>query len=282
MIVVDNASGDGSPDMVEAEFPAVRLVRNDDNMGFGRANNQGMALAKGAYFLLLNSDAELVDGSLADMLATMGAEPDIGVGHARLTLPDGRVQNSTYRFPSIRGAVLEEMGAHKLLSRDRAAQALLGAHSDHDVERDVDWVAGAFMLVTRGVFDITGGFDERFFMYGEDLEWCHRIRSHGWRIRFFPQVPVLHVDHASVDKSTLKEERLALCIRRERELYAEWNGRLHGQVFTWVLLAGGLARRAWYRLRGAAGDPRADAYRAMIPAVDANLRALREGLSEAA
>ncbi len=211
VIVVDNASSDGSPEMVAAEFPAVRLVRNTENRGFGTANNQGMALARGNWLLLLNSDTQLTDGSVAELCGRVRHEPGLAIAHCRLVYPDGRLQHSTYRFPSLRRTLLEDLGLYKLLGTKRAGEALLGGYWDHDEERDVDAVAGAFMLLPRAVFEQTGGFDERLFMYGEDLEWCRRVREFGGRIRFYPQASIVHLGHASTEMR-MGDDRVALCL----------------------------------------------------------------------
>ncbi|HUR85626.1 MAG TPA: asparagine synthase (glutamine-hydrolyzing) [Solirubrobacteraceae bacterium] len=273
VIVVDNASADGSPDMVEAEFPQVRLVRNAQNVGFGTANNQGMWLARGDWLLLLNSDTELVDGSVADLLRRVREEAGVAVAHCRLVFPDGRLQHTTYRLPTLRGAVLENLGLYKLLGARRAGAALLGGYWDQDEERDVDAVAGAFMLLPRRIFEQTGGFDERLFLYGEDLEWCRRIGQQGGRIRFYPQATVVHHEHASTDMR-MGDDRIALCLLRERDLYVQRSGRLMGTAFVLTKIVGGVLRVAYYRGRGAVGGAGAQGYRDMAPQLASTLRVL--------
>ena len=256
LIVVDNASADGSAEMVRAEFPGARLIRNADNSGFGTANNQAMAVARGEWLLLLNSDAALVDDSVARLLARARDEPDLGVAHCRVTLADGRLQHTTYRFPSLRQALLEDLGLHKLLGRRRRAETLLGPFWEQDHERDVDWVAGVFMLVRRSVYEATGGFDERLFMYGEDLDWCARIAAAGWRIRYFPQARIVHHDHASAEL-LFGDGREALCLQRHNEFFCARHGRAASAAFVGVRLAGSALRAAWYASRGRMGGPRA-------------------------
>jgi asparagine synthase (glutamine-hydrolysing) len=273
VIVVDNASADGSPEMVAADFPAVRLVRNADNAGFGVANNQAMRIAHGRWFLLLNSDTLLTDDSVGELLRRVTDEPSLGVAHCRVEFPDGRLQHTAYRFPSLRLSVLEDLGLYKLLGRRRAGETLLGGYWDYEQERDVDWVAGAFMLLPREVFEQTGGFDERLFMYGEDLEWCQRIREHGWRIRFFPQASIVHLNHTS---SELRwgDERVALCLERQHVLYVERRGRGFGAAFMAVKIVGAALRSGYYLARGRLGGEAAQGYRDMSPHLTSTFRTL--------
>lgn len=272
VVVVDNASSDGSAAMVDAEFPDVRLIRNAANVGFGAANNQGMAAAAGSYLLLLNSDTYLTDDSVARLLSTVRAQPGVGVAQCRLFFPDGRLQYTAYRFPSLHLILFEALGLYKLFPR-QAPGILLRGYWDHSAERDVDWVIGAFMLMPREVYEQTNGFDERLFLYGEDREWCFRIRQHGWRIRFYPSGSVVHVGHASSDIS-LGRRRLALCLQRDRDFFIERFGRGRAALIMLVLVAGAAVRTAYYAARGAAGGERAHAYRQMQPEVATSFRIL--------
>jgi GT2 family glycosyltransferase len=182
------------------------------------------------------------------------------------------LQHSAYRFPSIPLALLEELGIFKLMPR-RAPTALLGGYWDYAEERDVDWVAGAFMLLPRGVFEQTGGFDERLFMYGEDMEWCYRIRERGWRVRYYPSASIRHADHAS---SELRwgDERVALCLRRQRDVYSERHGRARGEVLMGLRVLGAALRASYYTVRARVGGRRAQPYREMQPLVLSTFRSL--------
>ncbi len=272
VIVIDNASSDGSPEMVETEFPAVRLVRNEENVGFGRANNQAMRLADGTWFLLLNSDTELLDESVAELFREVRETSDIGVAHCRLIFPDGRLQHSAYRFPSLPVELVENLGLYKLLPRKTAGRLLLSGYWDYSEETDVDWVAGAFMLMPREVFDRTGGFDERLFMYGEDLEWCLRIHENGWRVRYFPKASIRHWDHASA-AIRWGDERVALCMSTQRDVDRDRNGALHASAIIVVRVIGTSLRVVYYSVRRRRG-PRAESYNTMYEYSCRALRAL--------
>jgi asparagine synthase (glutamine-hydrolysing) len=262
ILVVDNASSDGSPAMVAREFPQVRLVCNAENVGFARANNQAMRAARGACFLLLNSDTRLDDDSVAGLVRTLQAQPDVGLAHCRLVFADGALQHTTYRFPGIGLALLEDFGLYKLLPRRRRGEILLGGYWDQDQERDVDWVAGAFMLLPRAVFERTGGFSEAYFMYGEDMEWCWRIRDAGWRIRYYPQASLTHLDHSSA-AIRWGDRRVAICLERQVDIFELRHGRARGALFRLVRTGGALFRAASFAARALAGGRHAAYYRDM-------------------
>ena len=222
--------------------------------------------------LLLNSDTLLVDGSVAALVRRIRSERNVGVAHCRLVFPDGRQQHTVYRFPSLRLALLEDLGFYKLLSKRRQGETLLTGYWDYAEERDVDWVAGAFMLLPREVFEATGGFDERIFMYGEDMEWCHRIRDNGWRIRYYPDATVKHFDHSSAE-IRWGDERIALCLRRQRDIYRERHGPLRAAALMTLRLVGAGIRTVYYSVRRLAG-PRAKSYDDMRRYSSRSVRAL--------
>jgi GT2 family glycosyltransferase len=189
-----------------------------------------------------------------------------------LSFPDGRLQHTTHRFPSLRLAAFEDLGMYKLMPWI-APGALLRGYWDHASERDVDWVIGAFMLLPREVFEQTGGFDERLFMYGEDMEWCHRIRARGWRVRFYPSASIMHWGHASAD-IRWGDERIALCLERDRDFYREHHGRVLTMLFMGIHVLGAALRTLYYSARAKLGGAQAAPYRAMQPAVASTLRIL--------
>ena len=262
IIVVDNASSDGSAEMVAKEFSLVRLIRNVQNVGFARANNQAMRVARGQWFLLLNSDTVLIDDSVGRLFARVRNEPELGIAHCRLLMPDRRLQYSTYHFPSIRLAVLEDFGLYKLLSLARRGKVLLGEYWDQSEERDVDWVAGSFMLLPRRVFEETGGFSEAYFMYGEDMEWCQRIHDRGWRIRYYPQASIVHLDHSSSD-IRWGGRPILMCVERQLDHYTKRHGRALGALYNVVRLGGALFRFTYFSLRDMGGGSRQEYYRQM-------------------
>ncbi len=196
--VVDNASEDGSPAMVRAEFPHATLIENPRNEGFGSANNRAFEVGgevEDAY-LLLNSDAELCPGALAHVVNTLNHYPRCGAVGARLVNPDGSFQASYARFPTLRDEVAGILGLTRWVARpgfptyDEAA-------SRHSA--DVDWVGGACMLVRSVALREIGGFDTGYHMYSEEMDLCRRLRDQGWSIRYEPAAVALHHGGRSTD-----------------------------------------------------------------------------------
>ena len=192
VIVVDNASTDGSREMLKSH-KEVRLIANTENLGFGRANNQGFASSNAPLLFLLNSDAEVHQGAIDTLIATIREDEKIGAVGPRLINTDGSLQPSVWRNPLTPfEMIVTALGLHRLLPRRLRANLLLGFHWDHSERRSVQMLSGAALLVNRKVIDEVGGFDERFHMYGEDNEWALRIVRAGWLLLFEPEATVLH------------------------------------------------------------------------------------------
>lgn len=249
LVVVDNASSDGSADMVAQAFPQAVLLRQSTNEGFGRANNAGMALARGDVFVLLNSDARLLDGRLALLIERVRAQPRIGIVGPRLRYPDGRLQPSAYRFGSLGLMALEEWGLYKLLPRARRAELLLGGYWDHGRERTVDWLVGACLVVRREVYTRTAGFDPSLFLYGEEVEWCRRVHAAGFEVLYAPLAEIEHVGHASAHEALGASGRLDRCLIAADRLTARWEGPLAAALAAWVRASGALLKLVAFGLR---------------------------------
>lgn len=193
VIVVDNGSSDDSCAMVAAEFPQVRLIALKENRGFAVANNMGMREARGRYFLVLNSDTEVIGDALTQICDFMDSHPDVGALGPKLLNTDGTLQYSCRRFPSFRTALFHRYSLMtRLFPRNRFSSEYLMTDVGHEHTMDVDWVSGAALVVRREVFESLGGFDEGFFMYAEDVDWCYRIKQAGWRVVYLPEARILH------------------------------------------------------------------------------------------
>jgi len=199
IIVVDNASGDGSVEMVRTEFPGVHLIANVDNRGFPAANNQGIAIAGGRYILILNPDTEVVGETLATMLAFADAHPDVGVVGPQLLNPDGSVQSSRRRFPALLIAFFESTWLQPCAPR-RLLERYYVLDRPDDVVQDVDWVTGAALMARREAVEQVGPLDEEFFMYSEELDWCRRFREVGWRVVYLPAAQIVHHEGKSSEQ----------------------------------------------------------------------------------
>jgi N-acetylglucosaminyl-diphospho-decaprenol L-rhamnosyltransferase len=200
VIVVDNASTDGSPEMVKKDFPRVRLIRCLTNSGMGSGNNAGMKVAKGRYFILLNSDTIVPRGAFKKLLNWLERHPDCDVVGPQLRYPDGRLQTSGGYFPTLLNIGLLFLGVDDLpiLNRylplyQRGGLYLSGKQPDWFTrEHPVDWLMGACILLKREVFDRVGGFEEKIFMYVEEVEWFYRIKESGYSVWYTPEVWVIH------------------------------------------------------------------------------------------
>lgn len=188
IVVVDNASSDGSPEMVAERFPSVQLIANAENRGFAAATNQGIAATHGRLVLLLNSDTQVMPDAIDELAAALESDPALGAVGARLVDPDGRLQPSCSRAPTAwREAV------HVLRLARVAGGLEYPAATWRSIEPvDVDVIQGACMMVRREVIDAAGGLDEGYFMYSEETEWCERIRAAGWRLAWVPAASVVH------------------------------------------------------------------------------------------
>ncbi|MBI3576855.1 glycosyltransferase family 2 protein [Candidatus Gottesmanbacteria bacterium] len=193
IIVVDNASSDGSPEMITNEFPDVMLLPQKKNAGFSVGNNLGMRKSKGEYILLLNSDTQVPSGSIQETLQYLKHHADIGVVTCKLIRSDGSMDPACHRgFPTPWAALTYFAGLEKLFPKSKLFGQYHQGYKDLSQPHGIDSPSGAFYMVRREVVDKVGFLDEQFFMYGEDLDWSYRIKAAGWKIMFYPAVNVIH------------------------------------------------------------------------------------------
>jgi hypothetical protein len=250
IVVVDNASGDGTVEAAGAE-PGVRVLALPRNAGFGAGINRGLAVTSGRYVLWMNPDARLVGGSLAAVLAWMDARPDVGVAGGKILDPGGAVQRSARAFPSY-GAALGHR--YSLLTRwfprNPFSRRYLREHATFEAVEPVDWVSGAFLLHRRAVSAALGGLDEQFFMYCEDVDFCLRAWHGGWKVFFHPGIVLEHVIGASSRQAGRR-----MIVARHRSIWRYY--RKHFRRFwpkdalvwagIWGRCGGLLAASAWSR-----------------------------------
>ncbi len=197
MIVVDNASTDGTVEMLRALYPRVCVIENTENTGFTRANNIALAMAQGRYLFLLNPDTELEHGAVTALFEYMEAHSRVGMSGPRLFYGDGSSQSSRRRFPTLATAFCESTKLQQWFPHNRVLTRYYMLDTPDDAIQPVDWLNGAAMFVRREVYEQVGGLDETFFMYSEELDWCHRIRRAGWQIVYLPTATVTHFEGKS-------------------------------------------------------------------------------------
>jgi N-acetylglucosaminyl-diphospho-decaprenol L-rhamnosyltransferase len=242
VIVVDNASADGSAAAVRARFPAAIVLENAENAGFSRANNQGLRRGRGAYALILNSDAEVGAGCVEALAAVLDARADVGIVGPRTRFADGRIQVSFGPMLAPRAEWRQRRLVRGVGRGD--PPALRRAEALAAVEHEPAWVSGSCLLARRRAIDAVGLFDEGFFLYEEDVDLCVRVRRAGWRIVFTPTAEVVHHLGSSMAQATASIEYH----RSHLRFYAKhhgWGPRL--------VLRGALAARGglgWLTARG--------------------------------
>jgi N-acetylglucosaminyl-diphospho-decaprenol L-rhamnosyltransferase len=243
VLVVDNASTDGSPAMVEAEFPHVRLFRNTENLGFSKANNFAIPTAQGEYVLLLNSDTIVNDTSLLkEWVSFMDDHREAGASGCRLVHPDGTHQVGDGGFrPSLKSVFFYVTFVSRIFPR-RFKGLFLGSLGT-DLPMEVDWVSGAAFMVRKSILPETGLLDEDIFMFAEDVEWGCRIRSAGYKVYYLPHIAITHLQGASIKGYEERKKMSVLWIKSMRHVYSMLNGS-RTLVLLDILLSFGFLLRA--------------------------------------
>lgn len=193
IIVVDNASGDGTPGMVRSEFPSVKLVANRENKGFAAANNQGIRKSVGRYVLLLNPDTVVWEGAIWRCVEYADAHRDVGIVGCQVYLDEHQVQQTGFAFPSAWNLALTLSGLSRAFKHSRVLGAPELGWWDRNDERDLDVISGMFMLIRKEALDQVGLLDEDYFVYTEEADLCFRFARAGWRRIFTPSARILHV-----------------------------------------------------------------------------------------
>jgi GT2 family glycosyltransferase len=193
VIVVDNASTDGSAEMVSRNHPEVKVVRSDVNLGFSAANNLGIRLAGGRNILFLNPDTIVSDGTLETMRHFVAAHPDAGAATCFVALSTGKLDDAAHRgFPTPWNALCHFSGISRLGPRSRALAGYTQGWKGLGHSHEIDALCGCFMWVRREAGDEVGWWDEDYFFYGDDLDFCYRLRLRGWKIYFVPDATIVH------------------------------------------------------------------------------------------
>ncbi len=234
ILIVDNASADGSIEMVRSQFPHVHLIANGENRGFTAANNQGLSRARGRYLLLLNPDTEVVGDALATMIRYVEANAEIGALGAKLLYPDGSIQSSRRRFPTLSTALVESTVVQEWWKDNRILHRYYMTDTGDDEIQRVDWVVGACLLVRRQAYEQVGGLDEGFFMYSEELDWCRRIKAAGWEVVYLPTATVMH--HEGKSSEQVVPARHIYFQSSKVRYFRKHHGAFQAEALRWFLL----------------------------------------------
>ncbi len=233
VIVVDNCSTDGSPEIVAELFPEFRLIRNPENYGFAKANNIGISVSSGDYICLVNSDVKFVDDCISPLLAYLGGNPGVGLVGPKMLLTNGSVARSTMRFPTPWNYLCRALGLDVVFKRSRLFGGFMMSDFNHQTTQPVEVINGWFVVAPRDAIRRVGPLDSQFFMYGEDIDWCYRFRRAGEQVVFFAGAGAIHYGGASSSNAPIRFF-LELC-RADWQLWRKHRGWLGGTTFLLIL-----------------------------------------------
>ncbi len=255
--LIDNASAENKADEFKSRFPGVDLevIRNSGNIGFARACNQGILRSRSPYILLLNPDTEVQAGAIDQSLRYLENHREAAVLGSRLLNPDRTLQRWTAgRFPSLLSAFNHYFFFSVFFPYSKFFKGMF-LSGDPQSEQEVDWVCGAFLLARRAAIEDAGVLDERFFLYGEDVEWCYRFGKKGWKVIYFPEAETLHDSGRSV--SQLSQGRCLKGLEGLSLFYSSHHpGKLKHFLFDAITAAGFLLRTLLNFLRGSVSGAR--------------------------
>ena len=198
VFVVDNNSSDGTVDFIKKNFPWVKLTVNKQNVGFSKANNLSLKIAKGKYILVLNPDTELMPDSIIKIINFMNKNSEVGISTCRVQLPDGSLDRDCRRhFPTPWRALTHFIGLSKVFPGSKIFDQYYIGYQKDDIDHEIDACEGAFMMVRKDAIAKVGYFDEDFFFYGEDLDWCWRFKEAGYKIMYTPRAKIIHYKGAA-------------------------------------------------------------------------------------
>ena len=250
IFVVDNNSSDGTAAMIKKDYPKVKLLANKKNLGFSKANNQALKLAKGKYVLILNPDTKLAHDTISEMIKFMEENPKIAVSTCNVELPNGQLDRDCRRhFPTPWRAFCHFSKLEKLFPRSRLFDQYYFGYLSPATEHEIDSCVGAFMMVRQSIVKKVGLFDEDFFFYGEDLDWCWRFKDAGYKIRYTPITKIIHYKGAAsgiksaskhISKATKESKKKALVeSTRAMELfYKKHYVNEYPFFITWLVIFG--------------------------------------------
>ncbi len=254
VILVDSASSDATVALIRQRFPQVTLLAQSENVGYTRGNNLALAQAQGRHLLLLNPDTEVASDALAQMVAYLDANPDVGIVGPYTRNSDGSTQSTRRRFPTLATAFFEStwlqgVAPKRLLDRYYVNDA------PPDQTIDVDWVQGSALMTRREVYQQIGGLDEGYVMYSEELDWCKRAKGRGWRVVFLASAQITH--HGGKSSDQVVARRHILFQESKLRYFRKYHGRAAAQSLRLFLLSSYAVQLAVEAAKGAVGHQRA-------------------------
>ncbi len=247
-IVVDNASADDTLEMLARDFPQVRVIASEENLGFAAGTNRAVEAASGEVLLLLNPDTEVRPGALRQLTEFVASHPEVGACGPAVYGPEGELQPTCRAFPRLWLTVIAQLGLHRLFRRSRTFGAYEMTWWDHADARAVDWLSGVCIATRRSVWERVGPLDASYFMYAEDLDWCYRLAQAALERWYLPDAEMVH--HEGGSWGDASAERILAAHRATFRFFGKHHGHL-AEVLQRILVAwGGLARGSFWNIMG--------------------------------
>lgn len=254
VIVVDSASSDGTAPFIAEHYPQVTLIAEDHNIGFTAGNNIGLRRARGRYVLLLNPDTLVIGDALGLLVAYLNAHPTIGAAGPQTRNPDGSIQSTRRRFPTVATGIFESTWLQRFAPRGLLAHYYASDIAD-DACAEVDWVQGSALLVRRSIYEQIGGLDETFIMFSEEMDWCKRIRAAGWGVAYIGTAQIVHYGGQSTEQATTRKH--ILFQQSKLHYFGKHHGPAAAALLRLVLLLGYTQQSLMESVKAAVGYKRA-------------------------
>ena len=241
VIVVDNNSSDGSAEMVKQQFPQCKLIESKNNNGFAKGNNLGLRVATGKYILYLNPDTVLITNALYGMFHFMEANTNIGAVGCKLLNQDGSIQFTCARtFPTLFNQFCYFMMLNRLFPKSCSTTEM--SYWDHRDSREIDCLSGACIFARKDIINKLQGFDEKFFMYAEDVDLCYRIKLEGWKLYYLASEEIYHLEGASSKKQSQKYFSAIAMRESNFQFFVNHYGKVNAQVYKLIIFIGSVFR----------------------------------------
>jgi len=248
VVVVDNASADGTVEMLTDDFPAVRVIASEENLGFAGGTNLAVENASSDTLLLLNPDTEVRERALERLAGLVQRRPEVGACGPAVYRPDGRLQHTCHAFPKLWLSLIGQFGLHRAFPKSSVFGAYDMTWSDHDEPRPVEWLSGVCIATTRAVWDRVGPLDEGYFMYAEDIDWCYRLAQAGYDRWFLPAAEIDHYEGGSWGDAS--QERILASHKAMFRFFGKHHGHLAEIAERLLVMTGGMIRGSFWNIMG--------------------------------